>query len=348
MLYDANREILGIFLFYCYNKNMIKKKPILFLLLMLFLPFLFYQSPVSAANYCRGYTLSDPMYRACIDGILKSGKIKSISDCKNFPDAIGQGICKSYVNSKSKTKTNNKSTDTGSNNKSTNTGSTSATKTNASLSFTDSKCSYFAGLTSWNCGVEIKDENSLKTGIWKIVANVAVDIVVVAAYLVLGYVIYGGYLYIFSSGDPNKVIGAKRTLTHAFIGLAIVMSAYVIINSIRIATLGASGTFNSDCVTKGCVDVNNLVTNAIQWVIGIAGVVAAIFVVYGGISYTTSAGEPNKLQKAKQVIIYALIGLVIVGLAEVITAFVSNMIRNANTNTSQLITPKEQYEEQIS
>lgn len=208
-------------------------------------------------------------------------------------------------------------------------------------------CNTLLGLTPWDCGVNISNEESLKNGIWQIVANVATDITVVSAYLVLGYVIYGGYLYISSSGDPGKAANAKKTLSHAFIGLAIVMSSYIIMNSIRIALLGASGTF-SDCARRQCVNANDLVTSSIQWVIGIAGVVSAIFVVYGGISYTTSAGDPSKLQKAKQTILYALIGLVIVGIAEFITAFVSNMIREANTDTSQITTPKEYYEHQIS
>jgi hypothetical protein len=212
-------------------------------------------------------------------------------------------------------------------------------------------CQGFLGLTAWDCGVTIKgNEDSLKKGIWQIVANIATDITVIAAYLVLGYVIYGGYLYIFSSGDPNKVTSGKKTLTHAFIGLAIVMSSYLIMTTIRFALLGAGGKFNCDLLSAegtGCVNANDLVTNAIQWVIGIAGAVALIFVVYGGISYTTSAGDPSKLQKAKQTILYALIGLAIVALAEFITAFVSNLIRNAeNTSgyTSQTIISKESHE----
>ena len=215
-----------------------------------------------------------------------------------------------------------------------------------------SACQGFLGLTSWDCGVEIKDEPSLKEGIWLIVSNIATDITIIAAYLVLGYVIYGGYLYIFSSGDPGKVAAGKKTLTQAFIGLAIVMSAFVIMSTIRFALLGAGGKFGCDFMSEngdGCVDANTVVTNAIQWAIGIAGAVAAIFVLYGGISYTTSAGDPGKLQKAKQTIIYALIGLAIVALAEAITAFVSGMIRDADNQAiyNQTIISKEIHEKQI-
>lgn len=194
----------------------------------------------------------------------------------------------------------------------------------------DSSCRNFLGLTSWDCNVNITNEETLKSGIWQIAANVATDITVLAAYLVLGFVIYGGYLYILSSGDPNKVATGKKTLIQAFIGLAIVMLAYVILNAIRIALIGTDSFATCDLSTgSNCANANDLVTTSIQWVIGIAGVVAVIFVVYGGISYATSSGDSNKLQKAKQTILYALIGLVIVGLAELITAFVSGIIRDA-------------------
>ena len=194
----------------------------------------------------------------------------------------------------------------------------------------------FLGLISWDCNVSVKDETTLKNGILQIATNVATDITIIAAYLVLGYVIYGGYLYISSSGDPTKAASAKKTLTHAFIGLAIAMSAYLIMSTIRIALLGSNGKFDCDIVNQsdGCANPTDVIENTIGWAIGIAGLVAAVFVVYGGIGYITSAGDPNKLQKAKQTIIYALIGLAIVGLAEIITAFVSNIIRDANKSAS--------------
>jgi len=57
--------------------------------------------------------------------------------------------------------------------------------------------------------------------------------------------------------------------------------------------------------------------------------VAAAFIVYGGILYITSSGDPQKTQRAKQTILYSIIGLAIVALAEIITAFVSNTINNS-------------------
>lgn len=188
-------------------------------------------------------------------------------------------------------------------------------------------CRSFLGLTSWDCGVNMNSADTIKSGVWTIAANVLTDITIVAAYLVLGYVIYGGYLYIMSSGEPAKIAAGKKTLVHAFIGLAIVLLAHIIVNSIRIA-LGAD--FSVDCVRGQCGNnPTDMVSSAIQWVIAMAGIVCVVFIVYGGVGYMTSSGDPGKLQKARQSIIYACIGLIIVALAEVITAFVFSVILKA-------------------
>lgn len=214
------------------------------------------------------------------------------------------------------------------------------TSNTSNASFFDGRtgngCQGFLGLISWDCNVNITNEDSLKNGIWQIAANVATDITVIAAYLVIGYVIYGGYLYMFSDGDPNKVATGKKAIVQAFIGLAIVMSAHVILAAIRVALVGNNGNFSNltQCAneTANCVLPNDIIVNALRWIIGISGAVAVIFVVYGGITYATSSGDPSKLSKAKQTILYALIGLAIVALAEILTEFVSNIIREANKN----------------
>lgn len=206
----------------------------------------------------------------------------------------------------------------------------------------------FLGLVSWDCGVTISDDTSLKSGVWTIAANVATDIAVVATYLIIGYVIYGGYLYTFSGGDPNKVASGKRTLTQAFIGLAITMSASIIMGAIRIALVGGTGDMSTCVSSGGCVGPDQMITNLFGWVTGIAGVVSAVFLVYGAIQYITSTGDSGKLKKAKETILYSLIGLAIVALATVIIAFVSNTIRNAEQNASinnKITIAKEIYEE---
>lgn len=202
-------------------------------------------------------------------------------------------------------------------------------------------CEVMLGLVAWNCNVDsiesINSSSLLKKNLWQIVANIATDITVVAAYLVLAFVIYGGYLYLCSFGDPAKVTTGKRTIINAFIGLAIVLAANLIMGTIR-AVLTTNGSFDNcigiDAATGGvaagtCADATTTIANMFSWVVGIAGLVSVIFIVIGGISYVTSAGNPDQIKKAKSTILYALIGLIIVALAEMLTAFITNIIKGS-------------------
>lgn len=58
----------------------------------------------------------------------------------------------------------------------------------------------------------------------------------------------------------------------------------------------------------------------------IAGLVAVIFVVYGGVTYVTSQGEPDKVAQAKGTIINALVGLLVATFAVAIVSFIGNQV----------------------
>lgn len=57
-------------------------------------------------------------------------------------------------------------------------------------------------------------------------------------------------------------------------------------------------------------------------VFGIMGVVTFLIIVIGGFKYITSNGDPGGMAKAKNTVIYALIGLVVILSAYTIVRFV--------------------------
>ena len=187
----------------------------------------------------------------------------------------------------------------------------------------------FLGITSWDCGVnsDPKNESDLSNNVKRIAENVMGMILALAGYLALGFVIWGGYQYMMSSGDPGKTANAKKTLINAFIGLAITVLAKTIMGTI-VGVLSPSGNL----IGLGGGDV--MIKNAINWFIGISGIVCVIFIVMGGFGYMTAAGDPGKIQKAKKTLTYALIGLAVVALSYVITNFVINMINSSGNPTT--------------
>ena len=78
---------------------------------------------------------------------------------------------------------------------------------------------------------------------------------------------------------------------------------------------------NKDACEQGR-DVNTIVRTIINVIIYIVGLLAVIMIVYGGILYTTSAGDPGKVKKAKDTILYGIVGLVIAVLAFAIVNFI--------------------------
>lgn len=68
-------------------------------------------------------------------------------------------------------------------------------------------------------------------------------------------------------------------------------------------------------------DLQLKVKNVLEVVYLWIGIIAVIFVVIGGIKYTTSAGEANKIESAKKTITFSIIGLVVVLAAFAITEF---------------------------
>jgi hypothetical protein len=68
--------------------------------------------------------------------------------------------------------------------------------------------------------------------------------------------------------------------------------------------------------------VNNTITTVINILSVVGGIVAVVFIIIGGFRYITSAGDSSKVGSAKNTILYAVIGLVIVALAQIIVHFV--------------------------
>jgi hypothetical protein len=58
----------------------------------------------------------------------------------------------------------------------------------------------------------------------------------------------------------------------------------------------------------------------------VAGAAAVILLLIGSIQYITSGGDPNKVSSAKNTIIYALVGVVVIVLAAAIIEFVVNKL----------------------
>jgi len=69
-------------------------------------------------------------------------------------------------------------------------------------------------------------------------------------------------------------------------------------------------------------DIEGLIRTIINVFSVIVGSISVIMIIIGGFRYITSAGDSNSVSGAKNTILYAIVGLIIVAFAQIIVQFV--------------------------
>ena len=87
---------------------------------------------------------------------------------------------------------------------------------------------------------------------------------------------------------------------------------------------------NDECADDGgSLSVNSVIHTTITILSYVVGIAAIIMIIVGGFKYVTSGGDSGKVGSAKSTITYALVGLAIAALAQVLVLFV---FKSATTN----------------
>lgn len=126
-----------------------------------------------------------------------------------------------------------------------------------------------------------------------------------------------------------------------FILLALLVS---LISFAQTSTVFAADVFNNVCDTgntsalcneagknqtyadNGLFGVNGILNKTTNFLLIIIGIVGVIMIMVGGIQYSLSGGDPQKINKAKDMIIYTLVGLIVALIAKSIITFVINRV----------------------
>ena len=123
------------------------------------------------------------------------------------------------------------------------------------------------------------------------------------------------------------------------LGIKLAVASALLVPSLAAAPVGAQGADiqqqlcgGAETLTVGnpqdCTDpdaeesVNNLITTVINIISVLVGVVAVIMIIWGGFKYITSGGDSSNISAAKNTILFAIVGLIIVALAQIIVRFV--------------------------
>lgn len=85
----------------------------------------------------------------------------------------------------------------------------------------------------------------------------------------------------------------------------------------------------ADSGIKKFANLSEFILAVLKVVGAVVAVLALAALIYGAVMYITSLGDEGKTEKAKHVIMYAIIGLLVLGAAGIVVNVVINLIRGA-------------------
>jgi cytochrome bd-type quinol oxidase subunit 2 len=131
----------------------------------------------------------------------------------------------------------------------------------------------------------------------------------------------------------SKIAVVVTALSLALVPAAVPVAVYA--DASIQQNLQCGTTFTTDsaaaCNTDaGAKTVNDTIVKVINFFSALVGIVSVIMIIYGGFKYISSGGDSGNVQSAKNTIIYAVIGLVVVAMAQFIVQFVLNKVIGTN------------------
>jgi len=96
------------------------------------------------------------------------------------------------------------------------------------------------------------------------------------------------------------------------------------INECKSKTSGSAEQKDKACNPQSGIE--NLIKTILNVLSAIVGAIAVIMIIIGGFRYVTSAGDSNAASSARNTILFAIVGLIIVAFAQIIVRFVLEKI----------------------
>jgi hypothetical protein len=108
----------------------------------------------------------------------------------------------------------------------------------------------------------------------------------------------------------------KQIIKQALILFAVMTGALTLVSVVPTAFAGAISSSDSPDVvqelTGGTGSLRELVLRIVNFFLTFLGILAVIMVIYGGVTYVTAAGNDEAVGNAKNIILYALVGIIII------------------------------------
>ncbi|MBW7954681.1 hypothetical protein H3C61_02625 [Candidatus Gracilibacteria bacterium] len=170
------------------------------------------------------------------------------------------------------------------------------------------------------------DNNLANKAVEKLIEPFTEMLMLLASFAFLAMGIYAFYKIITAGGDDEGIKKGKSIIFQAIIGFIVIKFADIIVKN----------TFNPDCGGGGilhyygtsiCQNVTGnakIITTLLNWFNTFLAIIMVLMIIYAGFLVLTGAGDDEKQKKAKKILLYIGIGmLILVGSYLILTFFIN-------------------------
>lgn len=128
-------------------------------------------------------------------------------------------------------------------------------------------------------------------------------------------IVIAGFYLLLGLGDDGSKETAKKIVLYTAIGLILIAVANALVSFFQGLPTGADSA-----------QLRRVVIGILFSVLRFVGLIAVVVIVIAGIMLVVSGGDEGQKDKARKIVLYAVIGLIVIALASLIVRFVEDLV----------------------
>ncbi|MEK7166952.1 MAG: hypothetical protein AAB732_00860 [Patescibacteria group bacterium] len=103
---------------------------------------------------------------------------------------------------------------------------------------------------------------------------------------------------------------------------------FIFLSFVPVIQVTADTALTNPLVTT---DPNIIITRIITVILGLVGVITLAMIIFGGLMWMTSGGSEEKVKKGRNILIWAILGLIVILSSYVILTFFIDTVKTVTT-----------------
>ena len=150
----------------------------------------------------------------------------------------------------------------------------------------------------------------------------------VEIFAILAFVVAGFY-FILGFGSDSAIQRARKILIWAAVGIIVIEFSKVLVDFVINAS---TATGDTSVNVRGDADIEGAIIGVINFLLGFVALAAVTAFIISGFTFILGFGSDSSVQRARKIMIWSAIGIVVVGFSYVITDFIIDAVTSTGGN----------------